>query len=656
MPTAKELSDVEVLIAMMGGAMSPDVVLRVLRAHHGNLEKAASALLENNVGDIEMPELVLPDAHTSGSPGPGPRTPPPSKPQKGSVIDLTVDDEDLSRALQASLEDAPRFGPSTRAPDPNWAVVPSNVEAGAVGMSQDDQSLSRAIEASLSYDPSNETFEEVPLQERIRKGGRPVALRPTRPTLTHAGLILHGLFFVPQVRHSIAHWRPHLEVPVESTDLREVSPPASGPAHMVWSLLEIFANMDLALLSELSVDAAIEAFETEHWNSPVERPGDVSFQFYNKLALAIESSLCEGSPDASPESLPRLFHFRYGPATADLSHTPFDHRLDLSVVKVDVRGTPDTNDLISCVTAELALGTSQPHVIFAPSAVVAFQLVRADATVGKAERQTFRYPRAMFLDQFLQENAEAAEKRRARQRELNAKIEQLAARRGALVRNKDRDTLADVRASLHYYEHVAEHGDDPARQALLHDTALKLRKVLTRIENELQTIDATVAKLRAEAAAIFDCPELQKHRYDLRAVLVHDGLYGRNHLYSYVKQKGVWWKTLDFSVTEVPEDTVLNDPVGLHLGAGPYFLIYSRALPEEDEDMRAPWPEDIKNSVKHNNRMFLRQLSPEIAAQVHDPNSPPSSPSMPLTPSDYTISSVAVEPPESRGEPMDMTE
>ena len=39
-------------------------------------------------------------------------------------------------------------------------------------------------------------------------------------------------------------------------------------------------------------------------------------------------------------------------------------------------------------------------------------------------------------------------------------------------------------------------------------------------------------------------------QYDLRFVLVHDGLYGRNHLYSYIKQKGHWWKTLDYNVTK----------------------------------------------------------------------------------------------------------
>lgn len=52
-----------------------------------------------------------------------------SKPEKDSdaIIDLTGDEE-LSQALQASLnEPNPNFGPSNRAPDPQWAMVSSNV-------------------------------------------------------------------------------------------------------------------------------------------------------------------------------------------------------------------------------------------------------------------------------------------------------------------------------------------------------------------------------------------------------------------------------------------------------------------------------------------------------------------------------------------------
>lgn len=49
-----------------------------------------------------------------------------------------------------------------------------------------------------------------------------------------------------------------------------------GIALQVWTILEILANMDLARLSELNVDAALNAFAADPWASPGDRPGDVS--------------------------------------------------------------------------------------------------------------------------------------------------------------------------------------------------------------------------------------------------------------------------------------------------------------------------------------------------------------------------------------------
>ena len=53
------------------------------------------------------------------------------------VIDLTGDsdpDEDMKKAMAASLEDiAPVLQPSTRAPDPAWAMVSSNVWCSPLG-------------------------------------------------------------------------------------------------------------------------------------------------------------------------------------------------------------------------------------------------------------------------------------------------------------------------------------------------------------------------------------------------------------------------------------------------------------------------------------------------------------------------------------------
>lgn len=56
----------------------------------------------------------------------------------------------------------------------------------------------------------------------------PVALRPTGSGYTYAALILHALFFVPQVRNAIAEWLPRPEQGGEESNVTEITPPTSG--------------------------------------------------------------------------------------------------------------------------------------------------------------------------------------------------------------------------------------------------------------------------------------------------------------------------------------------------------------------------------------------------------------------------------------------
>jgi hypothetical protein len=93
------------------------------------VQKAADAILEGDRGEDHDPSWHSQIENTQTRP----MTPPPSSvKQQGhasSVIDLTSDDEDLSRALVASLEphNGTKYGPSQRPPHPDWAVVRSNV-------------------------------------------------------------------------------------------------------------------------------------------------------------------------------------------------------------------------------------------------------------------------------------------------------------------------------------------------------------------------------------------------------------------------------------------------------------------------------------------------------------------------------------------------
>lgn len=152
-----EEENVTFLTSMMGDG-DPEIARRVLRKHNGDVQKAATSILEGDTG-AEDPWPTdfgaLTDVSTSVA---GPSTPPrkyshifcvvhilltllvASKPERDkSVIDLTGDDQsELRRALHASLPTsaygpaASQFRPSDRAPDPNWAMVPSNVWHGLV--------------------------------------------------------------------------------------------------------------------------------------------------------------------------------------------------------------------------------------------------------------------------------------------------------------------------------------------------------------------------------------------------------------------------------------------------------------------------------------------------------------------------------------------
>lgn len=136
-------------------------------------------------------------------------------------------------------------------------------------------------------------------------------------------------------------------------------------------------------------------------------------------------------------SFQSLLHFRYGLSDAEPPTGPLDKRWDMSVVKVAVRGTPDANDLLSCLSLELSpIGEDRgrQQVIFKPSDVVAFQLLRDNIvpTVLRSDKHTFVFPTSVYLDQFLSANSNLASEKRNLQRELRTKVDHLKERKEQL--------------------------------------------------------------------------------------------------------------------------------------------------------------------------------------------------------------------------------
>ena len=107
------------------GDVEVQVARRVLRKFKGDMEKAVDAILSGDRAmdaDWESQRRNTPEPmYTDTSKAVLPST---------SVIDLTADDEDMTRAIQMSMETSqtlPHFGPTERAPHPEWQMVRSNV-------------------------------------------------------------------------------------------------------------------------------------------------------------------------------------------------------------------------------------------------------------------------------------------------------------------------------------------------------------------------------------------------------------------------------------------------------------------------------------------------------------------------------------------------
>ncbi|KAF8452404.1 hypothetical protein L210DRAFT_2031624 [Boletus edulis BED1] len=575
------------------------------------------------------------------------------------VIDLTLDDDpDLQRAVQESMstlhsgsqsqmqvyapsytqaqlqtqslsqvyapsqgqgqpdhmqvQSPPVFGPSERPSDPNWAVVPSHQnesnEANYL------QNLNRAIEASLETMGDSDALEPFPVEQQLRRNGCPVVLRPSMHTMVYAASILQGLFYVPQVRRRMASWRPPMP-----TNEEEVALPMGGLDFTLWALSEIFTHMDLARLCDLNVDKRLPAFNIEPWDRPAQPPGELSRKFFARLSATLEKAFVEQfAHSGQPLPKPRLLHFQYGSGISE----PGELLQETSIVPIDVNGG-ESNDLIGRLSVQPSKLQSEPGkqcVIFEPSEVVAFELVRPSSTPGTtangngSDRKPFTYPKSIYLDQFLRKNVELAQTKRAQKREMLQEVQQLLLHKNTLTHFDNKDTLKDLRSAIFYFETVADAKDDLEREVSIQATTWKLKSILTTIEDEVKATDERINMLRTEAETLLDCEELQQFKYDLRVVFVHDGLYGRKHLYSYVHDKSCWWKIADSLIEKVSEDTVLNDQAGLHLGAGPYLLLYSRICDSPAPVL--PWMDDIKDDVKAANREFLSQLPPELVGDI----------------------------------------
>lgn len=432
---------------------------------------------------------------------------------------------------------------------------------------------------------------------------------------------MQALFMVPQMRESISGLRlPNAEDP-DSFQL------------VMWKLVELFTNLDLAQLSTIVDNDVILAFEPQPWDGTTGSLAEITTNYIRSVAELVENCLnTQKIDEVEPDT--RLFTFTHTKAFCHESGFKFEKRLDIgNVVYVDVNHGNSPPDLISKLSATLT--KQEGDVIFREiiadsSQLLVFKLQHGNQALSQSQPELFSFPKSFYLDRFLVKNLRIAEDKRIMEKDMLEEMNQLTKQKEFLTHHNGRDTLKDLECTLHYFEHVAESNGNSARDETIKSTREKLQDILANIKKSIAEIDEQADKLQKELATIYDCPELQHDQYDLRAVLMHTGLPGRKQLYSYVQDnQGVWWKMLDNTVTEVSEETVLTDPIGLHLGAGPFMLIYSQQLPENAIKVSHQWPDVFVKPVEASNQHFLSCLASDV--EVTDTTSSAAPEAEPMT-------------------------
>lgn len=91
-----------------------------------------------------------------------------------------------------------------------------------------------------------------------------------------------------------------------------------------------------------------------------------------------------------------------------------------------------------------------------------------------------------------------------------------------------------------------------------------MRRYHGQLQKQVNEMEQQVQDLESQIKAAFGIPEMQKQRYHLHAICVHDGNATSGHYYSFIYDRfqKKWRKFNDIKVTEVPEEDVFRASEG----------------------------------------------------------------------------------------------
>ncbi|EUC61380.1 ubiquitin carboxyl-terminal hydrolase [Rhizoctonia solani AG-3 Rhs1AP] len=600
------------MLAALGTGATKDQIANLLKRHNGNMEIVASSLIDGNFGTPTV-TVTEPEERGRTMTKAAPALPPRRKhsspvDNSKAIVPFTggkppqydeMEDDDMKKALALSMEDQ---GPPPLEPVPEEygpfqdvrKYDSRNLDSGT------DHALRQALEASLNDGKNNlaaDLYVERPAQERGRENdGRPVAFRSSDQNSLFVPPVFQALMALPQLRARLKQL-PSQFTPKGDEEIKE-------KLELAWHDAQL--TREMICHAECTQQAYIDIKPwTGEWTdtTSTHSPMKTASQFLERLTRNLNLAL--PSPSA-PLFLPTIDNLSN---QAEVPKTPLAPHVEVTKPEIQLYYVipltmgvlpPENNNLVDILEYNISndeVGCVRETL---PD-VLAFKLNRVSGGgTGK-----FGFPVRLWLDRWVMDKREfVVGKIKAREKEIEEQLKQMESESLKLKKCEGRDTLVDLRACIRHFELTATDGGDPKRRARNENTLHKLKSILKDIEDKLAEHATKTEELNTERSKLWDLPELQTIPYDLQAVVIHDGLLGRTHMFSYVRHNGKWWKVVDDDVTEASEETVLGDSSGVHLGSGAFITLYSK--PTEEKEL--PWPRKV--------RMKSQKLDEEFRANL----------------------------------------
>ncbi|KAF9078653.1 hypothetical protein BDP27DRAFT_1356471 [Rhodocollybia butyracea] len=532
LPTDAERETVATLLAIIGGSEAQaGEVLDVLRKNGGNAERAADALLGNSltsssssyshgIGSSSTSMAIVPYARPNTPVG------------NHAMVDLTKDDdmdidndEEMKRALAMSMGDS---------------------------MSIDQTDFVQDLTKAKKKEPEN-------LEEMRRKKGRPIALHTNDSANAYIGMLLQALFHVPQVRARFAEFQIDPTTDFESIDHK-----------IIYRVMELFTNLDLANLAKIDYVNAMDALEPLIPVSNQTPLVESTKELCERLANILEDAVCV-------EGRAPLFTFTSAQVDVRAEYNTEDilNTAQSPLVALDISSTSsEPNDLLDRLARNLYKPSQSVsdvqggsyNLISHPSEVFIFILTNnsisgstqtAPGTLSvplhtssnsSSSSKPFTYPSLIHIDPFLLSNISLMHNKRQEGENLQHVVRECEEAKERLLgwkyvpksasglspnnsksdkaqNHENAGILPSLRAALHYYTHVASQSDNVEMEGNIRKQEVEvaernLKATIEGLEKVLKELDAKINSTKTEIRALFEDEELKKYQYDLRAVLM----------------------------------------------------------------------------------------------------------------------------------------